>query len=102
MHDKETIHLLQGLPIAALTLLNSHSTFHIHINIVGHISCIYQNTPTVRVHLYLNCNIVMTGEHFTIIRSQHATTKPSTSPKAVHSRSALKGSEFHSTSETSV
>lgn len=47
MHDKETIHLLQGLLIAALTILNSQSTFHIHINIVGHIFCIYQNSPTV-------------------------------------------------------
>lgn len=60
MHDKETIHVLQGLPTAALTLLNSHSTFHIHISIVGYIYCIYQNTPTVRVHIHLNCNIVMT------------------------------------------
>ena len=54
MHDKEIIHLLQGLLIAALTLLNSQSIFHTHIHIAGHISSVLWNITTIEVSLHLN------------------------------------------------
>lgn len=44
------------------TLLNSQSTFRIHIYITEHISSTYWNTPTVTVSVLLNCNRMTTRQ----------------------------------------